>query len=76
MAKIGKVIESCSDCEWCNFFKEEDGNTRYAAMCLHESGFSRHLSDGVNSQKRVNIRIPKDCPLEEYKGSSINNLTN
>ena len=67
MAKIGKVIESCSDCEWCNFLKEEDGNTRYAAICLHESGFEKLLSDGVSSQKRVSIPIPKDCPLEDYK---------
>lgn len=66
MAKIGKVIESCSDCEWCRFFKEEAGNTRYAAICLHESGFEKLLSDGDGSQKRVDIPIPKDCPLEDY----------
>lgn len=69
MAKIGKIIVECNDCEWCNFLKEEDGNTRYAAICLHESGFEKLLSDGVSSQKRVSIHIPKDCPLEEYKGS-------
>lgn len=43
MKKIGKIIDSCTDCEWCNFLKEENGNTLCAAICLHESGFEKYL---------------------------------
>lgn len=71
MAKIGKIIDKCNDCEWCYFLKEEDGNTVYAAICLNENGFDKLLSFGCSSQKRVTLAIPKDCPLEEYKKDSI-----
>lgn len=67
MKKIGKIIDSCTDCEWCNFLKEEDGNTLFTAICLHEDGFEKLLGHSTNSMKHVSISIPKDCPLEDYK---------
>lgn len=71
MKKIGKIIDSCTDCEWCNFLKEENGNTLCAAICLHESGFEKILGTNTTSMKYVDISIPKDCPLEDYNDSII-----
>ncbi len=62
MKKISKIIDSCNDCEWCNFLKGEI----YAAICLHESGFEKILGTNTTSMKYVDISIPKDCPLEDY----------
>lgn len=77
MKKIEHVIDSCHDCRHMRAMVETAGNTFYAGIC--EYGLSEGdennphpftiVCTGTNKEVFDNpIKIPDNCPLENYSG--------
>jgi len=67
--KIARVIDSCHDCHHLLKTKDLNSNYIYAAICSYPNEEEFLIATGNESHLRNPIAIPKNCPLESYKGT-------
>lgn len=73
MKKIETVVRSCADCKHSKEFQDVNSNCDFVLVCCYEKDGVRKKSILLDrSHKRIKPRmdvdIPKDCPLEDYYG--------
>jgi hypothetical protein len=72
MKKIAKLVSNCNECQYCSEFKSKKDNYTSVYCCVYETPDEGILKTAFllalsTSSGKMNIDIPKECPLEDYE---------